>query len=174
MLAFLLAVGFTSAQTDAPAPEVTTDGNVISVWDGGYKGQMMDTGDWKSVKGYGAHGNDMWKGVMPAFVAGFIGLGIVFSVIGILLFAFWVWMLVHAASSDIKHKPMWLLVIWFMNIVGAIIYFFVIKRRYDQEMMGCGCEDCACEDIENTCACGKYETCQCGEETPAETHHEQK
>lgn len=162
MLAILLASGIAGAQTATPTPVVNQSNEyTMSAWGGyGNDGSMMDTGNWQSMHGdkYSKEGG-MWRDLMPAFAAGFIGLGIVFSLVAILFFAFWIWMLVHAAKSDIKHKPMWLLVIWFMHIIGAIIYFFVIKRRYDAEMMECGCEDCACDDMENTCACGKNETC---------------
>lgn len=176
-LAILLMGGLASAQTATTTTATTTSNNpVVSTWDGGYRGYgMMNTGNWNMMRGnreYSTNGDEAWRGMMPAFVAGFIGLGIVFSTIGILLIAFWIWMLVHAATSDIKHKPLWLLVIWFMHIIGAIVYFFVIKRRYDQEMMECDCEDCACEDIGGTCACGKNETCQCDKEAHVEAHHE--
>ncbi|MDQ1281857.1 MAG: PLDc protein [Patescibacteria group bacterium] len=166
LLAILLAGGFASAQTATPTVEVTgSDSPVVSTWDGGDRGYGM-MGDWengRNGRGYGENGS--WRNMMPAFAAGFIGLGVFVGIIGLILVAFWVWMLVHAASSDIKHKPLWLLVIWFMNIVGAIIYFFVIKRQYDAEMKECGCESCACDDNEKTCACGKNEKCQCDQET---------
>ena len=172
LLAILLAGGLAGAQTATPTPEVTTDGNVVSAWGGN---QMIDTGDWKMMRenrAYSAHDKDAWKDMMPAFAAGFIGLGIVAGIIGLLAIAFWIWMLVHAASSDIIDKPLWLLVIWFMNIIGAIIYFFVVKREYDREMKECGCENCACEEDVKMCACGKNETCQCGKAAHEEHTYE--
>lgn len=171
LLAILLAGGFASAQTSTPAAEMTTSSYpVVLNKDGGYKGYGM-IGNWyegRNNRDYNE--NDSWINMMPAFAAGFVGLGIFVGILGFLLVAFWAWMLVHAASSDIKDKPLWLLVIWFMNIIGAIIYFFVIKRQYDREMKECGCESCACDDSEATCACGKNDTCQCHEETHDEHH----
>jgi hypothetical protein len=168
VLAILLAGSLASAQTATTTPEVTTSNDpVVSTWDGGYNGYgMMGNSNWNMMRDGRGYSNERgaWKDMVPAFATGLIGLGIVFGTIRILLLAFWIWMLVHAASSDIKHKPLWLLVIWFMNIVGAIIYFFVIKRVYDREMKECGCEGCACDDMGNTCTCGKNETCQCEEE----------
>ena len=172
MLAFLLAVGFTSAQTDAPAPEVTTDGNVVSAWGGATGNPVMSKDDWNMMRNNRAHSNENWKDMVPAFAAGFIGLGIFAGILGVLVIAFWIWMLVHAASSDIEHKPLWLLVLWFMHIIGAIIYFFVVKKPYDREMKECGCDGCACDDLEKTCACGKNETCQCDKGSHEEPTHE--
>jgi len=163
LLAILLAVGLASAQTATPTPEVTTSNDsVVSVWGGRYGDQMMNTNNWNTTRNgrfSSNNRNESWKEMMPAFVAGFIGLGIAFSVLGILLLAFWIWMLVHAATSDIKQKPLWLLVIWFMNIVGAIIYFFVVKRKYDEEIKGAF----SCHKEEG-CGCGEGK-CACHEET---------
>lgn len=176
-LAILLMGGLASAQTATATPSTTTSNNpVVSTWDNNYPGYgygMMGNRNWQNFRDNGTYNDKgVWENMMPAFAAGFVGLGVVFGILGILCVAFWIWMLVHAASSDIKHKPLWLLVIWFMHIIGAIIYFFVIKRRYDAEMKECGCESCACEEMENTCACGKNETCQCDAEAHTEHTHE--
>ena len=72
---------------------------------------------------------------------GFIGFGIpeLFLVLflaplALLTFAFWIWMLVHAISNngltDIE-KLIWVIVILFTHVIGAVIYFFAgrPKRR---------------------------------------------
>lgn len=171
LLAILLMGGLASAQKDVATPvsDQVENYSSASSWNGyGNDRGMMDTGsDWQSMKDKRfSNEKEMWRDMMPAFAAGFVGLGIVFSLIGLLFLAFWIWMLVHAASKDIKHKPLWILVIWFMHIVGAIIYFFAVKRRYDAEMKEeCACDTCLCEEDleENTCACGQHETCICNE-----------
>lgn len=64
------------------------------------------------------------------------GLGLVFLlIIGIVAlagFAFWLWMLIHALTnkglSD-GEKVAWVLVVFFGNLLGAIIYFFVGKPK---------------------------------------------
>ena len=86
-------------------------------------------------------------GFLP-WVAGF---GVVFIILGLLLFAFWIWMLVHAIRKDIDYKPVWILVLWFLNIFGAIIYYFAIKRTYIEY-----------EELENVCVCGPDGECVCG------------
>jgi hypothetical protein len=154
LITTLLVLGFASAQTSDPVAEISSPSSpAISVWDGECKAYTF----WKNMT------SDEF---MPTVI--------IFSLIVIIFLAFWIWMLVHAASSDIIDKPIWLLVIWFMNIVGAVIYFFVVKRRYDAEIKECGCESCACDENEDTCACdvdqnkcpcGKNETCQCAKDT---------
>jgi hypothetical protein len=58
-----------------------------------------------------------------------IGLAVLF---GIALFAFWIWMLVHALTnrnlSDTE-KLIWVLVLLFTHFIGAIIYFAVGRSK---------------------------------------------
>ena len=47
-------------------------------------------------------------------------------------FAFWIWMLVDCIKRKFKkddEKIIWLLVIILVQVIGAIIYYFVIKRK---------------------------------------------
>lgn len=75
---------------------------------------------------------------------GFLGLGLgiglflVFFAVAIWMTVFWIMMLVHAAKYDIKDKVVWILVIVFTGIVGAIIYYFVIKRDFDKQQLPLG------------------------------------
>ena len=51
-----------------------------------------------------------------------------FMLIGMLLFAFWIWMLVDCATKEPSQgndKIIWILVIVLTNWIGALIYFFV-------------------------------------------------
>ena len=73
---------------------------------------------------------------MFALISGIIGLLVLLftGLFGIALFAFWIWMLVHAITNngltDIE-KLIWVIVILFTHFIGAAIYFFVgrPKRR---------------------------------------------
>jgi len=52
--------------------------------------------------------------------------------IGILAFIFWIFMLVDALKRKFKtdgEKIAWVLVVIFLQILGAIIYYFVVKRE---------------------------------------------
>ena len=61
-----------------------------------------------------------------------IGIFIVFFVLGILATVFWIMMIVHAAKYDIKDKAMWIILMVFTGLVGALIYYFVVKRKFKQ------------------------------------------
>lgn len=57
-----------------------------------------------------------------------IGLFMVVGAIGIFCFVFWIWMLIDCASnepSEGNDKLIWILVILFAQLIGALIYFFV-------------------------------------------------
>ena len=63
------------------------------------------------------------------FMPGFMAFG---SVIGILFLSFWIWMIVDCAKRTFKNsndKLVWIVVIIFAKIIGALIYFFVVKNR---------------------------------------------
>ena len=63
----------------------------------------------------------------------FAGLGVltvVFLLIALVGTVFWVWMLVDCLSSSMpnEEKILWFLVVFFLHLLGAILYFF-IKRK---------------------------------------------
>ena len=63
---------------------------------------------------------------------GGILLLLVFAAIGLVIFGFWLWMLIHALTNKgLKdgEKIAWVLVVFFGNLLGAIIYFFVGKPK---------------------------------------------
>ena len=59
-----------------------------------------------------------------------MGFGLVAVLLGALLFVFWVWMLIDCLKRDFKkdyEKIVWILVMIFLHILGAIVYYFVVK-----------------------------------------------
>ena len=64
------------------------------------------------------------------------GLGLIFIVFlwgfAALAFVFWIWMLVHAITNkgltDVE-KIIWVLVVFFLHFLGALIYFFVGRPK---------------------------------------------
>lgn len=55
-----------------------------------------------------------------------------FMGLGLLGFAFWVWMLVDCALNEPSQgsdKIVWVLVVLFANFIGALIYFFVRRPQ---------------------------------------------
>jgi len=80
-------------------------------------------------------------GEEAAVGAALAGVGIVFllvmmvfltiMVLAILLFVFWILMIVDAAKRKFKsdgEKTAWILVVVLAGALGAIIYYFVVKR----------------------------------------------
>lgn len=69
-----------------------------------------------------------------------LGLGIIgvllfimaLVVIPILASIFWIWMLVDCATRNFKNKNdkvVWILVIILLHIIGAMIYYFLIRKK---------------------------------------------
>ncbi len=60
-----------------------------------------------------------------------------FVILGILGFVFWLWMLIDClkrpddrfAIGGNYAKLIWVLVIVFVGFIGALIYYFLVKRR---------------------------------------------
>lgn len=71
-------------------------------------------------------------GIFGAFFGLFIFVWFFFVAVGIFGSIFWIWMLIHAATNEIKDKVVWVLVLIFTHIIGAVIYYFVVKRPFDQ------------------------------------------
>ena len=68
--------------------------------------------------------------MFTGLIGGFIFLMLFIIVIGILLFVFWIVMLIDCAKRNFKRdsdKVVWILVIIFLNLLGASIYYFVVK-----------------------------------------------
>ena len=70
-------------------------------------------------------------------VKGFLGWGIggflVIFALGILATVFWIMMIIHAAKHNVENKAMWIILMVFTGIVGALIYYFVVKRKFAQQ-----------------------------------------
>jgi multidrug efflux pump subunit AcrB len=64
--------------------------------------------------------------------AGFGFLMFLVLAISFALFIMWIVMLIHAASKPIPNKTVWILVIVFTGCIGAIVYFFVVKKPFDR------------------------------------------
>lgn len=65
-------------------------------------------------------------------VGGIIGLFflLIWLALGVLCFAFWLWMLIHAIQNprlDGTQRIIWVLVIIFLPFLGSILYFFAGK-----------------------------------------------
>jgi len=66
-------------------------------------------------------------------IAGLSAFWLIFA-IGVIVFvlvfgAFWVWMLVDCVKNDFKDRTMWLIIIVLTGILGAGLYFFMIRKK---------------------------------------------
>jgi len=67
----------------------------------------------------------------------FVGLGMVLLILlcvglGLAMFAFWIWMLVDCIKNDrlnSTEKIVWVLVIIFLNFLGAFIYLLAGRNK---------------------------------------------
>ncbi len=58
--------------------------------------------------------------------------GLFFAVIGLLAFVFWIWMLVDAIKNpklDGTQRVVWVLVVLFLHVLGAAIYYFAGREQ---------------------------------------------
>ena len=42
--------------------------------------------------------------------------------------AFWLWMLIDVLTKQDEDKAVWVLVVFFLNLVGAMIYYFIPRK----------------------------------------------
>lgn len=47
----------------------------------------------------------------------------------LLLFAFWLWMLIDCAKREFDDRALWIILLIFLNVIAAILYFFIVKRK---------------------------------------------
>ncbi len=69
------------------------------------------------------------KGILGWGIGGFL---FIFALI-VLATVFWIMMIVHAARHPINNKGVWIVVMIFTGIVGALIYYFAVKRKFNQQ-----------------------------------------
>jgi len=71
--------------------------------------------------------------IFPSYI--FKKIGSIFLIaipILLLITIFWIWMLIDCAKKDFigsNDKVIWILILIFTGIIGAIIYYFIIKRK---------------------------------------------
>lgn len=64
-----------------------------------------------------------------------LGFGaiIAFFVLLVLGFIFWLMMLIHASIKPIENRGMWIVILLFTSIIGAVAYYFAVKRKFNLE-----------------------------------------
>jgi hypothetical protein len=72
------------------------------------------------------NGAEIPCGEMPTWIFPIFG-GI--ALLGLFFLVFWVAMLVDAIKYQENNKMMWVLLIVFLGVLGAILYYFMEKRK---------------------------------------------
>src|SRR5437667_12001745 len=72
--------------------------------------------------------------MLGGLIGGFFGIlvALLFGGIALAVFAFWIWMLIHAITNKglgDGEKIAWVLVIFFLHFIGALIYFFIGRPK---------------------------------------------
>lgn len=49
--------------------------------------------------------------------------------LSLLAVIFWFWMLIDLLQRDTKDKLVWVIVILFLSVIGAILYYFMVYSR---------------------------------------------
>jgi drug/metabolite transporter (DMT)-like permease len=57
---------------------------------------------------------------------------VVIFAVAIFFFIFWIRMLVHAIKTESENKAVWIILIVLLQVLGAIIYYFAVKRKSNQ------------------------------------------
>ena len=68
--------------------------------------------------------------MLGTLIGGIILLVMLAAIFAILISVFWIWMLIDCLKRGFKNdndKIVWVLVIVFLSVLGAAIYYFVVK-----------------------------------------------
>lgn len=57
------------------------------------------------------------------------GFGLLGGVIALALTVFWLWMLVDCLANQNEDKLVWFLVIFFLNLLGAFLYYLLARKK---------------------------------------------
>lgn len=75
---------------------------------------------------YGTTGTDV---VGAGLGVGLLIFWIIFMLVGLALGIFWIWMLVDCIKRRFDQKTLWIVLLIILGWIGAIAYYFVIKRK---------------------------------------------
>lgn len=80
------------------------------------------------------NGEDIPCNQLGGGFANLVGFGFGFFFLAFVLMVgggvFWLMMIIHAASKPIENRPMWIVLMVLTGVVGALIYYFVVKRSF--------------------------------------------
>ena len=56
-------------------------------------------------------------------------VGMLWVLIGLGLGIFWLWMLIDCLAEQQEDKLVWFLVIFFLNLLGAFLYYLLARKK---------------------------------------------
>jgi prolipoprotein diacylglyceryltransferase len=100
----------------------------------GLPGLLMEA----STSGSDAAAGTAALGIWAAFMGFFWIFYCLMLIVGLIFFVIWIWMLIDCLSRKEypgdNDKMLWALVIIFAGIIGAGLYYFLVKRKADESM----------------------------------------
>lgn len=70
------------------------------------------------------------KGILGWGVGSFL---VIFALV-IWALVFWIMMIVHLTKHKVEDKVVWAILMVFTGIVGALVYYFVVKRKFNKKI----------------------------------------
>jgi hypothetical protein len=58
-----------------------------------------------------------------------LGFGLLGTLITTALGLFWLWMLIDCLADQNEDKLVWFLVIFFLSLLGAVLYYFLARKK---------------------------------------------
>jgi hypothetical protein len=58
-----------------------------------------------------------------------LGFGLLGNLIATALGLFWLWMLIDCLADQKEDKLVWFLVIFFLSLLGAVLYYFLARKK---------------------------------------------
>lgn len=72
----------------------------------------------------------LWHSGMMGWGWMFFPFMIFWFLVGFFVFIFWIWMIIDCLTrKKFEDKLVWILVLLFLNVLGAILYFFLVKSK---------------------------------------------
>jgi hypothetical protein len=72
----------------------------------------------------------LWPWDMMGWSWIFLPIMLFWMIITFLALIFWIWMLVDCLTrKKFEDKLIWVLVLVFLNVLGAILYYFLVKHK---------------------------------------------
>jgi hypothetical protein len=123
-----------SETTEASGETVSGESSEASASESPSTSSGSASPDEETAKAVGAAGTAV-AGAMGVFFILWLALWALMMLLALGLTALWIWMLVDVIKREFPQpndKTTWILVVVLAGQIGALIYYFMIKRKYDQ------------------------------------------